>query len=121
MVLLSTTMAFTLPVGWERDSDKLYVHKSGVRIQLMTYTQKEGWFLVPAELDRPVVAFDPNPAGRDSAFAAFEKLKKTAPAGSRKAKAAAEEPPETPEEEDDDKDDEGDEKEEKDDDKNADA
>src|SRR5262245_55121196 len=64
-------MSFSAPKGWERESDKLFIHNTGVRIQLMTYRQKEGWFLVPVDLDQPVVEFEPTPEGRTKAFDAF--------------------------------------------------
>jgi len=91
-------MSFSVPKGWERDSDKLYIHNSGVRIQLMTYRQKEGWYLVPVDLDQPVVEFEPTPEGRDKAFEAFAKgavstkavkKKATAPAKPKKGKPIA--------------------------------
>ena len=90
-------MSFSPPKGWERDNDKLYIHTTGVRIQLMTYRQKEGWFLVPTDLDQPVVEFEPTPEGRAKAFEAFAigaletkpKRKKTESAETKKKKAAA--------------------------------
>ena len=66
-------MGFTLPKGWDKDSDKLFIHTTGVRIQRMSYRQKEGWYLVPVDLDQPVVEFDPTPEGRDKAFEAYAK------------------------------------------------
>jgi mannose/cellobiose epimerase-like protein (N-acyl-D-glucosamine 2-epimerase family) len=79
-------MAFQPPKGWERESDTLFIHATGVRIERRVYREKEGWFLIPADLDQEVLGFDPTPEGRDQAFAAFAegKLK---PA--RKAKSAA--------------------------------
>jgi hypothetical protein len=59
------------PEGWERDSETLYLHPSGVRIERRLYRQKEGWFLIPADLDRPVMEFAPDEAGLAQAFAAF--------------------------------------------------
>jgi hypothetical protein len=64
-------MSISTPKGWEKDSDKLFIHSTGVRIQLMTYRQKEGWYLVPTDLDQPVVEFEPTPEGRTKAFDAF--------------------------------------------------
>ena len=64
-------MSFSPPKGWERDSDKLYIHETGVRIQLMPYRQKDGWYIVPIDLDQPVVEFEPTPEGRTKAFEAF--------------------------------------------------
>jgi hypothetical protein len=64
-------MSFTAPKGWTRDSDKLYIHATGVRVQLMAYRQKEGWYLVPTDLDQAVVEFEPTNEGRTKAFEAF--------------------------------------------------
>jgi hypothetical protein len=61
----------SLPPGWERDGDTLYLHAGGARIERRVYREVEGWVLVPAELDRPVLAFPPDDAGRAAAFAAF--------------------------------------------------
>ena len=118
-------MSFSAPKGWERDSDKLFIHSTGVRIQLMTYRQKEGWYLVPTDLDQPVIEFEPTPEGRAKAFEAFAsgvletkpKRKKPESAEAKKKKAAAaakakEEEGEGKEKDDDEDDD--DEKEEKD-------
>lgn len=85
-------MGFTPPDGWERDSDKLFIHRTGVRIQLGTFGGKEGWYIVPTDLDAPVVPFAATPEGRDQAFAAFAKAKGSFTAKAAKAKAAKEEP-----------------------------
>jgi hypothetical protein len=83
-----------LPKGWEKDSDKLFVHETGVRIQRMVYRGKDGWYLVPLDLDATCIEFEPTNEGRDKAFEAFakgtgqEKPKKAKPA-SKKAAAAA--------------------------------
>jgi hypothetical protein len=90
-------MSFTAPKGWEKDSDKLFIHSTGVRIQFMTYRQKEGWYLVPTDLDQPVIEFEPNPEGRAKAFEAFAsgvmdtkpKRKKAEPSEAVKKKKAA--------------------------------
>src|SRR6185369_3664718 len=66
-------MASGVPKGWEKDSDKLFIHETGIRIQRMTYKGKDGWFLVPVDLDAAVVEFEPTPEGRDKAFEAFAK------------------------------------------------
>jgi hypothetical protein len=89
-------MSFTTPKGWEKDSDKLFIHSTGVRIQLMTYRQKEGWYLVPTDLDQPVVEFEPTPEGRTKAFDSFAagaldtkpKRKKSEAAETKKKKKA---------------------------------
>lgn len=60
-----------LPRGWERDSDVLYLHAAGARIERRVYRKVEGWILVPAELDRAALTFPPDDAGRAAAFAAF--------------------------------------------------
>lgn len=86
----------TLPEGWERDSDALYLHVSGVRIERRVYRNKEGWVLVPVDLDRAVVEFPPDDDGLARAFAAFAKL------GPPAREEALEEPEEeTPDEGDD--------------------
>ncbi|MBI2933457.1 MAG: hypothetical protein HYY16_17570 [Planctomycetes bacterium] len=104
-------MSFTAPHGWEKDSEKLYVHRSGARIQLMTYREKEGWFLIPAELDQPLIGFLPTSEGRDKAFEAFAKPGPTRPPRVRKP-APTDEPEAPPEagknEDEDDEDDEED-------------
>jgi hypothetical protein len=93
-------MSSATPKGWEKDSDKLFIHNSGVRIQLMTYRQKEGWYLVPTDLDQPVVEFEPTPEGRQKAFDAFaagvldakpkrKKAEASETASKKKKKAAA--------------------------------
>lgn len=79
-------MAFHPPKGWERESDTLFIHHTGVRIERRVYREKEGWFLIPVDLDAEVLAFDPTPEGRDQAFAAFAEGRLKPP---RKAKAAA--------------------------------
>lgn len=64
-------MDFKPPKGWETRSDTLYVNAAGVRIECRVYREKEGWFLIPAELSQEVIGFEPTPEGRDQAFAAF--------------------------------------------------
>jgi hypothetical protein len=66
-------MASGVPKGWEKDSDKLFIHETGIRIARMTYKGKDGWFLVPVDLDAAVLEFEPTPEGRDKAFEAFAK------------------------------------------------
>ena len=60
-----------LPPGWERDSDTLYLHAGGARIERRIYRKVEGWILVPADLDHAALTFPPDDAGRAAAFAAF--------------------------------------------------
>lgn len=97
-------MTFKAPSGWTTESDKLYVHNTGVRIQRMTYHDKDGWYLIPLDLDTPVVEFEPTAEGRDKAFEAFangalkmKPVKPKAEAKTRKAKAIVP-PPEENEE-----------------------
>jgi hypothetical protein len=64
-------MDAAVPEGWVQDSQTLYLHESGVRIERRVYRQKEGWVLVPVELDKKVLEFAPNTEGLEQAFAAF--------------------------------------------------
>lgn len=66
-------MAGSTPKGWEKESDKLFIHESGVRIQRMVYRTKDGWYLVPVDLDQVCSEFEPTNEGRDLAFEAFDK------------------------------------------------
>lgn len=65
------SMEIAIPEGWVADSQTLYLHSSGVRIERMTYRKKEGWVLVPVDLDQKVMEFSPDRAGLEGAFAAF--------------------------------------------------
>jgi len=108
-------MASGVPKGWEKDSDKLFIHETGIRIARMTYKGKEGWFLVPVDLDAAVLEFEPTPEGRDKAFEAFAKgalvvKPKKTKAPSKKAAAAKVAPKEEEAEEKDDDDDDDDDK-----------
>jgi hypothetical protein len=104
-------MASGVPKGWEKDSDKLFIHETGIRIARMTYKGKDGWFLVPVDLDAVVLEFEPTPEGRDKAFEAFTKgalvpkPKKTKATSTKKAAAKAAPKEEEAEEKDDDDDD----------------
>ncbi len=64
-------MSFKTPKGWKAESDTLFMNAAGVRIERRVYREKEGWFLIPAELSQEVIGFDPTPEGRDQAFKAF--------------------------------------------------
>ena len=64
-------MSFSVPLGWNQDTDKLYVHASHGRIQRMSYHSQESWVLIPPGDDSPVLQFPPTSEGRDMAFAAF--------------------------------------------------
>ena len=103
-------MASGVPKGWDKDSDKLFIHETGIRIQRMTYKGKDGWFLVPVDLDAAVVEFEPTPEGRDKAFEAFAKgalvtkPKKTKATSTKKAAAKPAPKEEEAEEKDDDDD-----------------
>ena len=96
-------MDFNAPKDWEKDSDNRFIHDSGVRIQKMTYKGKDGWFIVPLEIEEAVVEFAPTAAGRDQAFAAFalrpvaKKPKKAKPAAAGKADAGPDPKGEEPE------------------------
>jgi len=112
-------MASGVPKGWDKDSDKLFIHETGVRIARQTYKGKDGWYLIPVDLDAAVMEFEPTPEGRDKAFEAFgkgvlvTKPKKTKTV-TKKAAAVAKAPPkpeDAEEEKDDDDDEDGDEKE----------
>jgi hypothetical protein len=104
-------MASGVPKGWEKDSDKLFIHDTGIRIQRMTYKGKDGWYLVPVDLDAAVVEFEPTPEGRDKAFEAFAKgalvtkPKKTKATSTKKAPAKPAPKEEEAEKDDDDDDD----------------
>jgi len=107
-------MASGVPKGWEKDSDKLFIHETGIRIARMTYKGKDGWFLVPVDLDAVVLEFEPTPEGRDKAFEAFAKgalvikPKKTKATTTKKAAAKPAPKDEEAEGEDKDKDDDDD-------------
>jgi hypothetical protein len=64
-------MEFSIPDGWTQDSHTLYLHSSGVRIERRIYRQREGWVLIPVDLDQAVVEFSPDSDGLALAFAAF--------------------------------------------------
>jgi len=83
-------MESAIPDGWVQDSPTLYLHESGVRIERRLYRQKEGWVLVPVELDRKVQEFAPDAEGLAKAFAAFREgfLKKGPASTSEEFKAA---------------------------------
>jgi hypothetical protein len=103
-------MASGVPKGWEKDSDKLFIHETGIRIARMTYKGKDGWYLVPVDLDAAVLEFEPTPEGRDKAFEAFAKgalvtkPKKTKATSTKKAAKPAPKEEEAEEKEDDDED-----------------
>jgi hypothetical protein len=109
-----------VPAGWERESETLYLHPSGIRIERRIYRKKEGWVLVPVDLDQKVLEFPPDDAGLEQAFAAFNRGAMTPEASNvtpevQKARDAAreDEKPEEPSEDEED-DEEKDEKEDED-------
>jgi len=118
-------MASGVPKGWEKDSDKLFIHETGIRIARMTYKGKDGWFLVPVDLDAAVLEFEPTPEGRDKAFEAFAKgalvVKPKKTKATTKKAAAKPAPKEEEGEEKDDDDDDDDDKEKADDEGDDDA
>lgn len=64
-------MSVDAPQGWEQDSPSLFLHPSGVRIERRVYRNKEGWVLVPVDLDQKVMEFPSDSKGLEQAFAAF--------------------------------------------------
>jgi hypothetical protein len=99
-------MSFKPPKGWRSESDTLFMNAAGVRIERRVYREKEGWFLIPAELSQEVIGFDPTPEGRDQAFAAFADgvlsktdKKKAKPAASKTRPKKGRKPKESPAEE----------------------
>ena len=80
-------MGSSTPKGWDKESETLFIHEGGTRIERRIYREKDGWFIIPVDLDQEVVGYDPTPEGREKAFADFAEGKiKTA----RKPKKAAE-------------------------------
>lgn len=67
-------MDLAAPKGWHQDSETCYLHDSGDRIERRVYREKEGWFLIPADLDRAVLGFAPDSEGLEQALAAFDRL-----------------------------------------------
>lgn len=61
----------TAPEGWTLDSETLYLHPSGIRIERRVYRNQEAWVLVPVDLDRKVLGFPPTDEGLRLAFKAF--------------------------------------------------
>jgi hypothetical protein len=66
-------MSFNPGKEWSKESDELFIHKSGTRIAKTTYQGAQGWFLMPVDLDVPVMPFPATEAGREQAFEAFAK------------------------------------------------
>jgi hypothetical protein len=66
-------MGFHLGKGWDKTSEDLFIHDSGARISKTLYRGKPGWWVFPVDLDAPPVEHAPTDAGREEAFATFEK------------------------------------------------
>lgn len=83
-------MSRALPEGWSRESEALYIHTSGLRIERMTYRGSEGWYLVPVDLDVPPLRFEPTSEGEAKAFEAYASnaIKMAPPPKKKKPKAA---------------------------------
>jgi hypothetical protein len=64
-------MGFSPPKGWDKESETLFIHENGTRIERRVYREKDGWFIIPVDLDAEVLGFDATPEGRDQAFTAF--------------------------------------------------
>lgn len=81
--------------GWTKEADDLFIHTSGARIAKTTYQQKEGWFLMPADLDAPVLEFPPTEEGRAQAFETFAKGIPSRKKAKAKVKAKVDQDPES--------------------------
>lgn len=68
-----TSLEVVVPPYWLQVTPSLYRHSSGVRIERKRYGGREGWVLMPVELNRPVIEFPPNITGLEKAFATFAK------------------------------------------------
>ncbi len=85
-------MGFELPKDWTKENSDLYIYKDGTRIHKTTYNSKQGWFLIPVDLDETVVEYSDSTEGRDLAFEEFtqkiddEKARKKAERASRAKK-----------------------------------
>ncbi|SRR5258705_10979562 len=66
-------MGFHLGKGWDKTSEDLFIHDSGVRISKTSYRGKPGWWVFPVDLDAPPVEHAPTDAGREEAFATVAK------------------------------------------------
>ncbi len=66
-------MGFNPGKRWEKESESLYIHESGARISKSAYRGQDGWWVFPVDLDAPPLQFPATEAGRDEAFATFEK------------------------------------------------
>ena len=66
-------MSFNPGKDWSKESDELYIHKTGTRIAKTSYQGTPGWYIMPVDLDTPVVPFAATDDGRDKAFETFSK------------------------------------------------
>ena len=66
-------MTQKLPKDWTKEDDELFVYKDGTRIHKTTYNSKQGWFLIPVDLDETVIEYADTEEGRDLAFEEFTK------------------------------------------------
>lgn len=66
-------MSFNPGKDWTKESDELYIHKSGTRIGKLAYQGTPGWYIMPVDLDSPVIPFPATDDGRDKAFETFAK------------------------------------------------
>ncbi len=85
-------MRFSPPKGWDKESEKLFIHDNGTRIERRVYREVEGWFIIPVDPDVEVTGFDPTPEGRDRAFAAFAEIKVRTPRKPKKVEEPADPP-----------------------------
>ena len=85
-------MSVELPKDWTREDDELFVYKDGTRIHKTTYNSKQGWFMIPVDLDETVIEYADTEEGRDLAFDEFtqkvddEKARKKAERAARAKK-----------------------------------
>ena len=64
-------MAFKLPKDWTKENGDLFIYKDGTRIHNTTYNSKQGWFMIPSDLDETVLEYEDSTEGRDLAFDEF--------------------------------------------------
>ncbi len=56
---------------WTRQSEYIFVHRTGARIERRGYPVTPGWYLVPDKNSPDAQRYDPTPQGCDEAFIAF--------------------------------------------------
>ncbi len=66
-------MSFNPGKDWSKESDDLFIHKTGTRIAKTSYQGTPGWYIMPVDLDSPVVPFPATEEGRDKAFETYAK------------------------------------------------